>query len=101
MSTEWDKDTDFYNVLAAAVHLDDVWTGESPSDRQKADALFLKRIASLGLTPIDRRRLEWTIATAGEATDRRTRRAAEPAEKPPTKRAAKQADPRAALALVK
>ena len=41
-------------------------------DRQKADAAFQKREAVLGLTPYDRRRLEWTIATAADATSRRS-----------------------------
>lgn len=74
MEQEWHVDTDYYNLVAAAMHLDDMWMAEDAGSRQKADTAFVKRIATLGLTPYDRRRLEWTIASAGEATDRRNRR---------------------------
>lgn len=74
MSNEWHADTDVHNVLAAAMHLDDMWQAETPAERQKADTQFLKRIASLGLTPYDRRRLEWTIETAAAARDAGARR---------------------------
>lgn len=100
MSDEWHTDTDYHNVLLAAVHLDDFWSAEDPVMRQKADAAFKKTITPLGLTPYDRRRLEWVIAGAGEATDRRNRRrGATPISgagaQPP---APKRADPRAQLA---
>lgn len=98
MSDEWHSDTDRHNVLLAAVHLNDFWRAGDPVMRQKADAAFKKTITPLGLTPYDRRRLEWIIADAGERTDRRNRkRGATPIQdggKPPAKRA----DPRAILA---
>lgn len=98
MSEEWHLETDYHNLVIGAVHLNDFWQAEEPAARQKADAAFKKTITpALGLTPYDRRRLEWTIASAGEATDRRNRRrGATPigdGAAPPAR-----VDPRAALA---
>lgn len=99
MSNEWHRDTDVHNVLLAAVHLDDFWKATDPVMRQKADAAFKKTITPLGLTPYDRRRLEWTIATAGEATERRQRRrGATPIGDGAGSRPPKRIDPRAKLA---
>lgn len=97
MRAEWHFATDIHNVYAAAMHYDDMWRATDPNDRQKADAAFQKREAALGLTPYDRRRLEWTIASAKEATTRSQRSATQPA---PKKRTAKATDPRGPLTLV-
>lgn len=100
MSDEWHPETDIHNVLAAAMHYDDMWRAETPAERQKADAAFVKREAALGLTPYDRRRLEWTIETAAEARDRgqqRRARGAAPAQSP---QSSGKPDPRAALHAV-
>lgn len=97
MSEEWHLETDYHNLVIGAVHLNDFWLAEDPVSRQKADAAFKKTITPLGLTPYDRRRLEWTIASAGEATDRRNRRrGATPIAGAP--KPAARIDPRAALA---
>lgn len=98
MSVEWHPATDLHNVFAAAMHYDDMWRAESATDRQKADAAFQKREAALGLTPYDRRRLEWTIATAEDAKERgaRRRQSASTAAPAPTGKP----DPRAALSVV-
>lgn len=97
MSAEWHPGTDLHNVYAAAMHYDDMWRAETAAERQKADAAFQKREAALGLTPYDRRRLEWVIATASDATER-TQRRAQPA---PKKVAASKAnDPRGGLSIV-
>lgn len=99
MSDEWHPETDVHNVLAAAMHYDDMWRAETPAERQKADAAFVKREAALGLTPYDRRRLEWTIETAAEARDRgQQRRAARKAVAAPASEA--KPDPRVALHAV-
>jgi len=97
MSAEWHPETDLHNVYAAAMHYDDMWRAETAVERQKADAAFQKREAALGLTPYDRRRLEWTIATATDATAR-TQRRQQTTTKPAAKPAVK--DPRAALSVV-
>lgn len=100
MSKEWHPATDMHNVFAAALHYNDMWRATSAADRQKADAAFQKREAALGLTPYDRRRLEWTIATAEDATSRSARR--RQAGEASTAAAPKvgKADPRASLSVV-
>jgi hypothetical protein len=100
MSNEWHPPTDYYNVLAAAGHLDDWWTAETAYERQKADDKFMKRVGPLGLDPIARRRLEWTIEqTESAKAQGQRRRDQQPPAAPPAPTPG--ADPRAALALVK
>lgn len=104
MSKEWHPETDWHNVIAAAMHYDDMWRAEKPGDRQKADAAFVKRCEPLGLNPYARRRLEWTIETAREAQERGQQRRGEGAAArgqagaPPPVPAA---DPRARMSVVK
>lgn len=69
MSPEWD-DSDIHNVIICAMLYNDIWTAETAKERKDAASEFRLQRKDLGLTPYDRRRLEWTIATAGEATDR-------------------------------
>lgn len=99
MSKEWHFETDIHNVLAAAMHLDDMWRATTPAERQKADAACAKRLAPLGLTPYDRRRLEWTIETAEDAKDRGARRRA--GGPPAAGAGGSRPDPRAGLHAVK
>lgn len=100
MSDEWHPETDVHNVLAAAMHYDDMWRAETPTERQKADAAFVKREAALGLTPYDRRRLEWTIETAAEARDRGQQRRARNTQAAPSPASEAKPDPRVALHAV-
>jgi len=100
MSKEW-HDSDIHNVFVCAMLYDDMWSGETATARQKAAAEFRQQRASLGLTPYDRRRLEWTIETADEAKAKGQQRRAgkqtgttkQPSGGTPT-------DPRAGLSLV-
>ena len=102
MSTEW-HESDLHNVYVCAMLYDDMWTGDTAAARQKAAAEFRQQRAPLGLTPYDRRRLEWSIETAEDAKDRGThrRRAAQTDEPAEQKKTAKRPDPRAALHAVK
>lgn len=95
MSDEWHFETDVHNVYMAAMHYDDMWNALEPSDRQKATIAYDRVVAKLGLTPYDRRRLEWTIATAKGATAAERRRSA--GSQPPSPAPAG-ADPRAGYA---
>lgn len=79
-------------ILAALV--DDFWNDPSSS---KAGEIRLQRQA-FGLTPYDRRRLEWTIETAEESKDRGRRRQRERSEQ--TAPPAPQNDPRVGLYAV-
>lgn len=101
MSEEWHPETDYFNLVMAAMHFDDMMTASSAVERQKADTAFVKRVAALGLTPYDRRRLEWTIETADAARAAGQRRRGEtPAGKQPAQQPKKGEDPRAGLHLV-
>ena len=82
MSPEWDE-SDIHNVTICALLFNDMWLAETAKERKDAAAEFRLQRKDLGLTPYDRRRLEWTIASADEATDRgrqRRERRATPAE---------------------
>lgn len=100
MSDEWHPSTDLHNVYAAAMHYDDMWRAETAAERQKADAAFQKREAALGLTPYDRRRLEWSIETAEEAKDRGRQRRTRTQPPAPSPVGGGKSDPRAALSVV-
>jgi hypothetical protein len=97
MSPEWDPASDHHNVLMCTLLMHDLWTAESATTRAKTAGEFRLQRASLGLSPYDRRRLEWTIEQADEAQEKgATRRAAKKA--PARRRGAKKpADPRAHL----
>ncbi|TFD27510.1 hypothetical protein [Cryobacterium cryoconiti] len=82
---------DRHQLFLLAVLMDDFW--RAPSTKLAAE-IRLQRVA-FGLTPYDRRRLEWTIETAEESKDRgqvRKDRQQRPASKGP--------DPRAVLTAV-
>lgn len=82
MSPEWDE-SDEHNVILCALLYNDIWSAETAKERKDAAGEFRLQRKDLGLTPYDRRRLEWTIESADEAKDRgRQRRArrATPAE---------------------
>lgn len=68
MSPEWD-DSDIHNVTVCALLYNDIWLADSAADRQKAAAEFRLQRKDLGLTPYDRRRLEWSIESAESAKD--------------------------------
>lgn len=83
--------SDKHALFVLAVLMDDFW--RAPSTKL-ASEIRLQRVA-FGLTPYDRRRLEWTIETAEESKERGQQR------KTRTPRAAnKGPDPRAVLTAV-
>lgn len=73
MSPEWD-DSDLHNVILCAMLYNDIWMAETPKDRKDAAAEYRLQRKDLGLTPYDRRRLEWTIETASEAREKGEKR---------------------------
>lgn len=73
MRSEWDE-SDAHNVVLCALIYNDIWTAETAKERKDAAAEFRLQRQSLGLSPYDRRRLEWTIETAEDAKDRGQRR---------------------------
>ncbi len=76
MSKEWHPESDWHNVVGAAMFYDDMWTAETATARQNAGKQFKVYCDFLGLNPYARRRLEWTIETAREAQERGQQRRA-------------------------
>lgn len=84
--------SDRHGLFLLAVLMDDFW--KEPSTKL-ASEIRLQRVA-FGLTPYDRRRLEWTIETAEESKDRGRARASRTGSKQPDPAA----DPRSVLRAV-
>ncbi len=96
MAAEYDA-TDVHGLLQLAVLVDDFWHAESPRDRQAASAEIRLQGLRFGLSPIDRRRLQWEIERSEEAQAcRRRRQAAEAPPEPPADRP-RPRDPRSVL----
>jgi hypothetical protein len=83
MAPEYD-DSDVHGLLLLAVLVDQFWRVPS---KELAAEIRLQR-QCYGLTPIDRRRLQWTIERADDAKDRASRRRPKPAETKPAEPAA-------------
>src|SRR3954469_12065585 len=96
MAGEYDP-TDVRGLLQLAVLVDDFWHAETPRDRQPASAEIRLQGVRFGLSPIDRRRLQWEIQRSEEAQARGRRRSvARPPQDNPT-RPTPAKDPRSIL----
>lgn len=73
MVSAWDE-SDVHNVFVIALLYDDIWAAGTPRERKDALAEYRQQRADLGLSPLSRSRLQWTIASADEATARGDRR---------------------------
>lgn len=95
MAPEYD-DSDRHGLFALAMLVDDFWTAGTPRDRRDIAAEIRQQGQRFGLSPIDRRRLQWEIERTEAAKDQGTRRRAAktPADIGPP------ADPRAILRAV-
>jgi len=93
MAPEFDK-SDKHGLFMLAALVDAYWYEESPRGKAILAAEIRLQRQCFGLTPIDRRRLQWTIEKTEEAQDRGRRRRAKPdkSSEPP-------ADPRSVLRL--
>lgn len=69
MSSEY-HDSDRHQVIVLAILMDDFFTAESRSMRTAISAEIRQHRTAFGMTPYDRRRLEWTIEQAEDAKDR-------------------------------
>lgn len=96
MAAEYNR-VDARGLVRLALLENDYWTADSARDRKDAATEIRLQQKDYGLTPYDRRRLEWTTETAEESKDRgrarRARQVPEPAAAPAT-------DPRSALRAV-
>lgn len=83
-------------LLRLAILEHDFWSAETPAGRLAMAGEIRLAQRDFGLTPLDRRRLEWTIERVGEEQDkgRRRRAAAGPIGVP---QAESEADPRGTL----
>lgn len=84
MESAWDE-SDVHNVIIMALLYDDLWTAGSPRERKEAAAELRQQRADLGLAPLPRRRLEWTIEGAEDAKAKGARRRGQ-SEAPSTSR---------------
>lgn len=92
MAPEFD-DSDKHGLFALALLVDDFWTADSASDRIKLAAEIRQQGQRFGLSPIDRRRLQWEIERTEEAQQKGASRRAAPKKKPAV-------DPRGTLRAV-
>jgi hypothetical protein len=91
MAPEYD-DSDIQGLYVMARCVDDFWNARSPTERQKASAEVRLHSMRFGLSPMDRRRLQWEIAKVDDAQAKAKRRAA--AEAVEVKLEAETDDPR-------
>lgn len=89
MSPEWDE-SDVHNVRMMLLLFNQAMLAGSPHERVSAMAEFRQHRKDLGLSPMDRRRLEWSIESAEEAKDRGRKRSE---GKKPTVKAGKSGEP--------
>lgn len=68
MSSEY-HDSDRHQVIVLAMLMDDFFTAESRTMRTTISAEIRQHRTAFGMTPYDRRRLEWTIEQAEGAKD--------------------------------
>lgn len=95
MSSEY-HDSDRHQIVVLAMLMDDFFTADSRTMRTTISAEIRQHRTAFGMTPYDRRRLEWTIELAEDSKDRgKTRRARQGVEQP-----AADADPRSILRAV-
>ncbi len=79
MATEF-LTADHHALFRLAKLIDDYWMAESPSARKELAGEIRLQQQAFGLTPFDRRRLEWTIETTErEKAKGKKRRQKEPA----------------------
>jgi hypothetical protein len=91
-------ESDIHQLVLLAYLTHDFYAALSATGRKEAATEIRLQRAMFGLTPYDRRRLEWTIETAeGAKAQGRRRRAAEPAPAAPK---VTPEDPRAGLRVV-
>lgn len=86
-------DSDRHGLFQLAALQDDFWTADTPKDRVEAAKEIRLQSQRYGLSPIDRRRLQWEIERTEDAvTKGAARRGRQPSAQPSAKD-----DPRLAL----
>ena len=73
MAPEYD-DSDRHGLFMLAMVVNDFWLAESATSRKEAAAEIRLQAQRFGLSPMDRRRLQWEIERTEEAQDAGKRR---------------------------
>jgi hypothetical protein len=89
-------ESDRHALFVLAALMDDFWQAKSPTMRKELSIEIRLQRQAFGLTPYDRRRLEWTIESAEDSKDRGRQRKARTGSPQP----AAGADPRSVLRAV-
>jgi hypothetical protein len=87
-------DADLHGLFKLAQLEQDFWSARSPTARKEAATEIRLQRQCFGLTPLDRRRLQWEIDRGEEAESKTRKRRADKAAK-----SRKKKDPRVALAV--
>ncbi len=95
MAPEYD-DSDKHGLFMLAVLVNDFWLAEGQREKRDLAAEIRQQGQRFGLSPIDRRRLQWEIERTEEAKDKGVKRRTRAAEKP----ASAGGDPRSVLRAV-
>lgn len=98
MAPEYDQ-SDIHGLYMLATLVNDFWRTSSAKTRRETYAEIRLQSQRFGLSPIDRRRLQWEIDRGDEATSRTRKRREREAPKAPADDPAK--DPRQVLRIVK
>jgi hypothetical protein len=70
MASEWMRSDMTGGLYDVAVLRDDFWRAESPADRKQLAAEIRLQEVRFGLSPIDRRRLQWEVEKGEQAAER-------------------------------
>lgn len=81
MAPEFDE-SDRHGLFMLAMVVDDFWTAESATSRKEAAAEIRLQSQRFGLSPMDRRRLQWEIERTDEAQAKGERRRSNAERKP-------------------
>ncbi len=73
---------DIHGLFQLALLTNDFWLAESPSARSNLAAEMRQQSQRFGLSPIDRRRLQWEIEKTEDAIARGAQRKPAPAPRP-------------------
>ena len=73
MAPEYDE-SDRHGLFKLAMLQDDFWTAETAKERKEASAEIRLQEQRFGLSPIDRRRLQWEIEKSEEAVEKGAKR---------------------------
>jgi hypothetical protein len=96
MAPEYDE-SDIHGLFALAMVVNDFWTAQTAKDRQAASSEIRLMSQRYGLSPMDRRRLQWQISETESKQRSNARGAAREADNSPAPAQRPGWDPRKAL----